>query len=73
MLDEVNRLYGKRSTAVHGEEMPFDAATKELMEKGQELCLQAILGIIQNGSFPNWNRLVLGDESQIGQNRAASC
>ena len=63
ILGDVNRLYGKRSTAVHGGDIPFDVATKKLLDRGQELCLQAILRTIRNGSFPDWNGLVLGEES----------
>ena len=65
ILEDVNKVYGRRSSAVHGKDVPSDAATKEILMRGQALCLQAILGILKSGSFPSWNRLVLGDESQI--------
>ena len=61
ILDDVGQVYGKRSAAVHGKDVPADAGTEEVLTRGQTLCLQAIHKILKCGRFPNWNRLVLGD------------
>ena len=65
ILNTVNKVYELRSKALHGAKESPDTTTKDFKTSGQDLCLRSILKIIENGRFPNWNLLVLGDVSQF--------
>ncbi len=36
---------------------------KELITNAQDLCHESILKILEDGKFPDWNNLILGEES----------
>ncbi len=59
LLKEFKVLYDMRSKAVHVGEVPLEGS-QELVQRGQELCLQSIIKVVRCGRFPNWSQLVLG-------------
>lgn len=69
LIDEFKAIYNLRSAAVHsgklddrvrirpGEFLP----TSEFINKAQDLCRDSILKILEDGKFPDWNNLILGE------------
>ena len=70
-----NRLYDWRSGVVHNGKLPEKKISKtkkrpytqeeisELITKAQDLCQESIIKILEDGKFPDWNSLILGEES----------
>lgn len=62
LIKEFREIYEQRSKAVHKGEIDLDnAATPSFKERAPKLCLQSIKKVMENGQFPDWNQLVLGD------------
>ena len=72
LIDVLKAIYTLRSKAVHNGEIsekikirkgeePID--TSEFIKKAQDLCRDSIIKIIETGEFPDWNDLILGEES----------
>ena len=72
LIDEFKAIYTLRSKAVHNGVVPEKIkvrkgeepiATSEFIPKAQDLCRQSIMKILEEGKFPDWNNLILGEES----------
>ncbi|RKU28795.1 hypothetical protein C6497_08525 [Candidatus Poribacteria bacterium] len=72
LMDEFKAIYTLRSKAVHNGVVPKKIkvrkdekpiATSEFIPRAQDLCRQSILKILEDGKFPDWNNLILGEES----------
>ncbi len=62
LVKEFREIYKQRSQAVHSGEVQSKVATTGFTLRAQDLCRQSIVKVIKNGQFPDWNRLVLGDD-----------
>lgn len=62
LVKELREIYQQRSHAVHSGAVKSKVATPEFTQRAQDLCRQSIVKVIKNGQFPDWSRLVLGDE-----------
>ena len=68
LMDEFKAIYDLRSKAVHNGEVPprvkirkgESVPTSEFIPRGQDLCRQSIIKILEDGKFPDWNNLILG-------------
>ena len=68
LMDEFKAIYTLRSKAVHNGELPPNirirkgesVATSEFIPRAQNLCLDSIKKILEDGEFPDWKSLVLG-------------
>ena len=72
LIDEFKAIYNLRSKAVHNGKVPDKikirkgegpTATPEFITRAQDLCRDSILKILEDGEFPDWNDLILGEES----------
>ena len=71
LMKDFSKIYEWRSRAVHTGKLPNKikrtSFTPEEIEafitKAQDLCRQSILKILEDGEFPDWNNLILGEES----------
>ena len=71
LYEVIKELYDCRSTVVHGGEFKKKTVTidggaipmSEFITKAQDLCRNSILKILEDGEFPDWNDLILGEES----------
>ena len=61
IMKDLRDVYDLRSKAVHTGDIGSRRDYAALQETGQQLCRQSIVKVIQNGSFPDWNALVLGE------------
>ena len=68
LMDEFKAIYTLRSKAVHNGELPQktkirkgeSVATSEFIPRAQDLCLDSIKKILEDGKYPDWKSLVLG-------------
>ena len=60
LFDDFKKIYDRRSKAVHTGNLTQNEQVPEFMAKAQKLCLKAIVKIIEDGEFPNWDQLVMG-------------
>ena len=58
---DFSKIYELRSKAVHSGILKESYVPPKFTERAQELCLKSITKIIQNGEFPDWNQLVMGE------------
>ena len=58
--NDLKKMYDLRSRAVHRGNIFGIASNQDLKTIGQTHCLNSILKVIEDGRFPDWNRLVLG-------------
>ena len=69
LLTEFKKIYSCRSTGVHngtldedvtigGEHIPIS----KFVKRAQDLCRQSIIKVLEDGRFPDWDNLILGDE-----------
>ncbi|MYC75208.1 hypothetical protein F4X10_05460 [Candidatus Poribacteria bacterium] len=70
-----NRLYDWRSAVIHNGKLPEKKISRtkkrpytqeeisELITQAQDLCQESIIKILEDGEFPNWNSLILGEET----------
>ena len=65
LVKELREIYKQRSHAVHSGAVKSSVATPEFTQRAQDLCRQSIVKVINHGQFPDWNRLVLGDDGNI--------
>ena len=74
LMKDFKAIYDWRSTVVHSGKLPEKGRGKkkkpyppEEVEKfitnAQDLCRDSILKILENGKFPDWNDLILGEKS----------
>ena len=68
LMKEFKAIYDWRSTVVHTGKLPKKTGnTPEEVEafitNAQNLCRDSILKILEDGKFPDWNNLILGEES----------
>ena len=68
LLTKFGQIYGCRSRAVHNgkldEQVRFGEERipiSEFIERSQDLCRKSIVKILEDGQFPDWNKLILGD------------
>ena len=59
MQSEFRAIYRLRSTAVHTGSIDDTLATRDRLATAQEHCRQAIIKLIKDGVFPDWDRLVV--------------
>ena len=71
LMNEFKSIYKLRSDAVHQGKLPDrvrvgseSLTTLAFLERAQELCAKSILQIIWEGRLPNWDRMVLGGDSE---------
>ena len=68
LMDEFKAIYILRSKAVHNGELPPKirirkgelVATSKFIPRAQNLCLDSIKKILEDGKYPDWKSLVLG-------------
>ena len=68
LMDEFKAIYTLRSQAVHNGELPKkikirkgeSIPTSEFIPRAQNLCLDSIKKILEDGEYPDWKSLVLG-------------
>ena len=72
LIDEFKAIYTLRSKAVHNGVVPEKIkvrkgeepiATSEFIPRAQALCRDSIIKILEDGKFPDWNDLILGEIS----------
>ena len=72
LMDKFKEIYNLRSQAVHSGKIPKKVrirkgeeltTTSEFIAKAQDLCRGSIMKILEDGEFPDWNDLILGEES----------
>ena len=72
LIDAFKAIYDLRSQVVHSGKIPKTVkirkgedptTTSEFIAKAQDLCRDSILKILEDGKFPDWNDLILGEES----------
>ena len=59
MLREFRTIYDLRSKAVHTGSIDDTQDTRDSLARTQEHCRQAIIKFIEDGVFPDWDRLVV--------------
>ena len=60
IMGDMRKIYSLRSRAVHSGVVPSTEATTRLRTRAEQLALTAIRKVIERGSFPDWERIVLG-------------
>ena len=63
LMEEFKKIYDWRSKVVHTGKLPNKEVDK-IIERAQDLCRQSIMKILEDGKFPDWNSLILGDEAE---------
>ena len=59
LMKEFKAIYDLRSKAVHSGTV--SDATSERIPSAQDLCRASIMKILEDGKFPDWNDLILGE------------
>ena len=59
----LNKAYGRGSRAVHTGEVKCSEEIRDLLYAAQDLCRKGILKRLEEGEEPNWNELILGNET----------
>lgn len=60
LINEFRDIYRLRSRAVHSGSIDYNTNTRNILAGAQEHCRQAIIKLITDGGFPDWDRLVMG-------------
>ena len=68
LMQEFKAIYDWRSRVVHTGKLPKKIRNKPeeveaFITKAQDLCRDSIMKILEDGKFPDWNDLILGEES----------
>ena len=71
LMKDFGKIYEWRSKVVHTGKLPnrtrntlfTQEEVTEFINKAQDLCRQSIIKILEDGKFPDWNNLILGEES----------
>ncbi|MDE0482019.1 MAG: HEPN domain-containing protein [Candidatus Poribacteria bacterium] len=65
LMKEFKTIYDWRSKVVHTGKLSKKAenVAQEFITNAQNLCRDSILKILEDGKFPDWNDLILGEES----------
>ena len=61
LFGDFKEIYDRRSKAAHTGKLTESEQTSEFTRKAQDLCRKSIVRIIEDGQFPDWNQLVLGE------------
>ena len=61
IFDDFRKIYDLRSKAVHTGNLNRTERAPEFMANAQALCLKSIVKVIGDGTFPNWDQLVMGE------------
>ena len=69
LMKDFSQIYEWRSKVVHTGKLPnktkrtpfTQKEIREFIEKAQDLCRQSIIKILEDGEFPDWNDLILGE------------
>ena len=71
LFKEFRKIYDSRSTAVHRGELVGklkvhgrSVLVHEFVRHAQDLAMMALLKVIDNGKFPNWDELVFGSDHE---------
>ena len=72
LMKEFSEIYAWRSKVVHTGKLPnkkkkppfTHEEVKQFIENAQDLCRESIMRILEDGKFPDWNSLILGDEAE---------
>ena len=70
LMKDFSKIYEWRSAVVHNGRLPnkkkntpfSGQEVDEFIERAQNLCRDSIVKILEDGKFPNWNNLILGEE-----------
>lgn len=68
LVEVFSKIYDRRSIAVHTGKLDSkvklphrgNVETQVFLEEADDLCVRAILKIIEDKGFPNWNKIILG-------------
>ena len=71
LMKVFSKVYEWRSKVVHTgkipnktKKIPFtQEEINEFIKNAQDLCRDSIMKIVEDGKFPDWNNLILGEES----------
>lgn len=71
LMKDFNKIYEWRSKSVHTGKLPkktkktpfTSEEVEEFITRAQGLCRESIMKILEDGEFPDWNDLILGEES----------
>jgi hypothetical protein len=71
LMDVFNKIYGCRSNAVHTGKLKDtikvksegQISTHRFLDRADVLCVRAILKVIDDGGFPNWQAIIIGLDS----------
>lgn len=61
LLKKFKNIYDRRSKAVHTGSLKQRERAPEFMATAQKLCRQSIVKVVEDGDFPNWDQMVLGE------------
>ena len=72
LMKEFQEIYDWRSKVVHTGNLPNKTKNtpftseeiKQFIENAQDLCRKSILKVLEDGRFPDWNSLILGDGTE---------
>ena len=72
LMKNFSKIYDWRSKVVHTGKLPYKNSKRktpftrqeatEFIEKAQDLCRESIIKILEDGEFPDWNNLILGED-----------
>lgn len=67
LMKEFQKIYDRRSTIVHTGKLPnmtnAPNEVKQFIARAQDLCRDSIMRVLEKEKFPDWNNLVLRDDS----------
>ena len=75
LMKDISQIYEWRSSVVHKGKLPKKKISKKkkrpytqeeikaLITNAQDICRDSIMKILEDGKFPEWNSLILGEES----------
>ena len=71
LMKDFSKIYNWRSKGVHTGKLPNKTKNtpftrqeiEEFTKKTQDLCRNSIIKILEDGKFPDWNNLILGEDS----------
>ena len=63
LMTELKKIYGLRSDAVHTgkfKDKDKEINMRDFINRAQDLCQMSIVKVIREGSFPDWDSLIMG-------------
>ena len=70
LMRDFRKVYDLRSRAVHSGSVEDTKTARDVLSRAQECCRWAIINIIFRGRFPDWNKMVLGDDEELESPRS---